>query len=141
MQDQVTMFRALLIISIVLSIIGAFIDFIIPGLLPESLSSAYEAYAATEASMPAIIIAGLASIVLMVVAVIATVGLLVLQRWARSLALWSTVVSFLMYPLLGAMLQSGLAVMLAYIAMALWGAALAMAYYSDVKSHFQRPAK
>lgn len=141
MQNQVAVFRTLLVLSIVLSIVGAVIDLVIPGLVPKYLSDAYEAYAASEASMTAIFIVGIVSLAMFVVAIVATVGLLVLQRWARSLALWSSVVSFLLYPFLGATLQSGLAMMLAYIAMTLWGAALAMAYYSDVKSHFQRPAK
>ena len=140
MQNQVNMFRTLLVSSIVLSIVGAVIDSVFSGLVPESLSNAYETYAAAEASMISILIAGIVSLILLGVAIVATVGLLVLQRWARPLALWSTVVSFLMYPFLGALLQSGLAVMLAYVAMSLWGAALAMAYYSDVKSHFQQPA-
>ena len=140
MQNQVAVFRTLIVLSLVLSIVGAVIDLVIPGLVPESLSQAYEAYAATEASMTAILIAGVVSMVLLVLAVVATVGLLVLQRWARSLALWSTAVSFLVYPFLGAMLHSGLALMLNSIALTLWGAAIAMTFYSDLKAHFQRSA-
>ena len=112
MQNQVAVFRTLLVLSIVLSIIGAFIDLIFPGLVPNYLSDAYEAYAASEASMTVIFIVGIVSLAMFVVAIVATVGLLILQRWARPLALWSTVVSFLLYPFLGTTLQSGLAMML-----------------------------
>ena len=72
--------------------------------------------------------------------IVASIGLLVLQRWVRPLAVWSTAVSVLIYPLLGALLQSGVAATLLSIATLLWGAALAMTFYSDLKSHFQRPA-
>ena len=140
MQNQIAVFRTLIVLGLVLSIVGSIIDLVMPGLLPESLTKAYEAYAASDAPMTAIIVAGIVSIGLLVLAVIATVGLLVLQPWARTLALWSTAVSFLLYPLLGAVLQSGLALMLNSIALTLWGAALAMTFYSDLKSRFQRPA-
>lgn len=140
MQSQVTVFRTLIVVSLVLSLAGAVIDFIIPGLVPESLSQAFAAYTESEFSMTAVMVAGGISIILMMMAVISTVGLLVLQPWARSLALWSTAVSFLIYPFLGAVLQSGLAVMLINIALTLWGAALAMTFYSDLKPRFQRRA-
>ena len=138
MQNQVTVFRTLIVLSLVLSLVGSFIDLVIPGLIPEPLTSAYEAYTETDASLTTLVVAAIASIGLMLLAVVATVGLLVLQRWARTLALWSTAVSFLVYPFLGAMLQSGIAVMLIDISMALWGAALAMTFYSDLRPHFQR---
>lgn len=140
MQNQLTVFRTLIVLSLVLSLVGSFIDLLVPGLVPESLTAAYEDYAMTDASMAGIMTAAALSLGLTLVAVIVAVGLLVLQRWARTLALWSTGVSFVIYPLLGAMLQSGVAVMLVDISMVLWGAALAMAYYSDLRSRFERAA-
>lgn len=140
MQNPVTAFRTLIVASLVLSLVGGFIDLVVPALVPESLASAYEAYALTEASHASLMIAAAVSLGFMVLAVVATVGLLVLQPWARTLALWSTAVSFLAYPLLGAMLHSGFAAMLTDISMVLWGAALAMTFFSDLRSRFQRPA-
>lgn len=138
MQNPVTVFRTLIIASLVLSLAGSIIDLIVPGLVPESLSRAYEAHTAIEASLTLIMVSAAASIGFMVLAVIATIGLLVLQPWARPLALWSSALSFLAYPILGAWLQSGVAAMLVGVGTTLWGAALAMAYFSDLKSHFER---
>jgi urea transporter len=140
MQNQVTVFRTLIVSSLVLSLVGGFIDLVFPGLVPESLAKAYEAYTEAEAPMSVIIVAGVLSVVVMLLAIVATVGLLLLQSWARSLALWSTALSVLIYPLLGALLQSGVSAALLTISVALWGAALAMTFYSDLKSRFQRPA-
>lgn len=139
MQNQVTVFRTMIAVSIALSTIGGFIDLVFPGLVPDSVREAYEAYTALEVSLPLMLLAGFLSLAVFGLGIAAIIGLLLLQRWARSLALWSTAVSMLIYPLLGALVQSGVAATLLSIATLLWGAALAMTYYSDLKSHFQRP--
>jgi len=136
MQNQVTVFRSLIVISLVLSLVGAVIELVFPGLLPESLAQAYDAYTESQTSFTGVmVVAGLA-VILMVIAVISTVGLLVLQPWARPLALWSTALSFVITPFLGAVLNSGLSLMLIDVSLVLWGAAMAMTFYSDLKVRF-----
>lgn len=138
MPSQVAVFRTLIVVSLVLALAGAIVDFVFPGLVPEPLSKAYEAYAESESSMSLMVILGGMSIFLLVLAVVSTVGLLVLQPWARPLALWSTAVSFAINPFLGVVLQSGVSLMLIDLSMVLWGAVIAMTFYSDLKVHFER---
>jgi hypothetical protein len=58
------------------------------------------------------------------------VGLLLLKRWGRVVALTATVISLLAYPVLGPTLSSGLESALLEAAVLCWGALLALAYYS-----------
>jgi len=117
----------------------------IPALLPRELSEAWEAYIpeGMESLMSddpdwvwLAVWIGVA-VALLTLAVVSTIGLLLLKRWARSFAFWTTVISVILGPLLGASLYSGLALMLTEAAMLMWGAALAMAYFSEVRAHFE----
>jgi len=136
MQKQITVFRTLIVASLVLSLLGVIIELVFPGLLPEPLSQAYDAYNESRTSLPVIMVAAGMLIILLVIGVISTVGLLVLQPWARPLALWSTVLSFAITPFTGAALNSGLSLMLIDVSLILWGAAMAMTFYSDLKLRF-----
>jgi hypothetical protein len=65
------------------------------------------------------------------------VGLLVFKRWARTLALYVTVITQLAYLVFGPMLLSGFEMMLFESAALCWGATLALAYYSSVSKNFE----
>jgi hypothetical protein len=65
-------------------------------------------------------------------------GLFYFKRWARSLSLWSTVAAFVLYPFLGPSLMSGLESAFVEAASAVWGAVLALSYYSPVSAKFER---
>jgi urea transporter len=134
----VLIFRVLIISSLVLAIFGGVIDEVIPDLLPKVLDDAWDSYDSEEQSWASIAIIGGFALVLLVVGLVATIGLLLLRRWARPLALWTTVISVVMYPLLGAMVYSAWALMLTESATVMWGAALAMAYFSELRTHFER---
>lgn len=64
------------------------------------------------------------------------IGLLFLRRWARSMALWSTGVGFALLPFLGTSLASGWATALTEGSSTLWGAVVALAYFSPIGSSF-----
>jgi urea transporter len=136
MQRTVLIFRALLAGGLFLAIVGTIVDVSIPNLLPKVLDDAWATYSENTSWSRIAIVGGLGLIVF-AAGVIATIGLMLLKRWARPLALWITVISVLAYPALGGAVYSGWALMLDESATIMWGAALAMAYFSELKSHFQ----
>ena len=136
--NQSAIFRFLIVATIALAVLGGTVDLLAPGLLPSALDEAYEAYLATEEPTLSFVIAlGGVSLVLLIGAVVGTIGLLLFKRWARWLSLWLSVLSALIYPFLGPVLYSGWATMFTETSMMLWGAALAMAYFSEIKVRFE----
>ena len=75
---------------------------------------------------------------LVVAWLVGLVGLFRFKSWARTLSLYSTLASFLVYPLLGASLSSGLESTLFEASTTVWGAILALSYFSAVSSRFGR---
>ncbi|CAN7541565.1 hypothetical protein LJR143_003709 [Pseudoxanthomonas sp. LjRoot143] len=123
-------FRQLLILSAVLAIAGA-----VAGLLPGGYSTALADAYANEPVPPLLQHEGMAIAVLlaMLAAVVAGfVGLLLLKRWGRTLSLVLTLAGLPLYLLLGPTLQSPVEMMLTEASSLLWGACLALAYFSPV---------
>lgn len=90
--NQTTIFRFLVVASIVMAPLGASLDFFVPSLLPTVLGDAYEAYAIADAPAMSYVLAlaGLA-LVLFIGSVVGTIGLLLFKPWGRPLSLWSSV--------------------------------------------------
>jgi hypothetical protein len=65
------------------------------------------------------------------------VGLFLLTRWGRALALALTVLAFPLYLLTGPTLSSPLESMLTDASNLVWGACLALAYFSPVATRFE----
>ena len=131
--NQVAYFRTAAISSFVVPWLAIAVDFI-PGLVPERLFSAVEEtiepgqlfYLAIAAS-----VAGLINFV-------ATIGLVLFQSWSRPLALASTIASLALYPLTPAMVQSGWAGLLFFLAAFAWGVTLTLAYCSPLSGRFSK---
>lgn len=128
-------FRQLLILSALLAIAGA-----VAGLLPGGYSTALaDAYANEPVSL-LLQHEGMAIAVLlaMLAAMVAGfVGLLRLKRWGRTLSLFLTLSGLPMYLLLGPTLQSSAEMMLTEASSLLWGACLALAYFSPVAARIE----
>ena len=136
--NQTTLFRFLVLASIAVAVLGSLVDSIVPGLLPTPLEDAYETYLATEEpSMSLALTLGGFTIVLLLGTLVGTVGLLLFKPWGRPLSLWTSVLAMFSYPFIGPVLCSGWAAMLTETSMMLWGAALAMAYFADIKVRFE----
>lgn len=133
--SAVTLFRALLLASIVTGLAGSFIDLVFPSLIPQSLSAAFDALPETPA--PAVFGASVLVVVTFGGTVAAMVGLYHFQAWSRPLALVMTVLSLLFFPLLGASIASGWSSLLLEVSTTLWGAVLAMSYVSSLSGRFQ----
>lgn len=139
--NQTMTFRCLVVASIVTAVLGASVDAFVPSLIPAVLGDAYEEYAAAEEpTMSNALILGGAALALFIGAVVGTIGLLLFKSWGRQLSLWLSILAILSYPFFGPVLYSGWATMLAEASMMLWGAALAMAYFAEIKVRFERAA-
>lgn len=128
-------FRALIVLYILLSIAAALTDILVPGLIPVSIAQAVE-----NEPLPTLFgnpwIEGAVFIPIAIIIILSTIGLFFFKRWARSLAFYSTVFLFALNPLFGVTVTSGWASALYEASLIIWGAILALAYYSPVLERF-----
>lgn len=131
-----TSFRLLVLCSVVLGLVGGCLDCLFPSLLPSSLTTAFENEPppALLSDSPALALALLVPFAL--VLLVSTIGLLFFWRWSRTIALFSTVAGFGIYPLFGQTLSSGWANSLLEASFTTWGAVLALAYFSPLSQRF-----
>ena len=132
-------FRVFLIVSTLLAIAAVATVF-----LPDGYSPALaEAYA--NEPLPALfenewlaISVGITALAIMIVG---WVGLFMLKRWGRTVSLGITVLGFPLYLLAGPTLLSPLEAMLTDASTLVWGACLALAYYSPVATRMEGGAR
>ena len=129
-------FRALLVASMALGLLGAFIDLAVPTLIPPELAAAHDDFAGSDLGMSAAVTFGVASVVLVVGGLVSLYGLWFFRRWGPRLAVGITVLAYLIYPFLGYNLSSGLASTLTDVSTLLWGIVLAMAFLPPLKERF-----
>ncbi|HSH54445.1 MAG TPA: hypothetical protein VK967_05385 [Methylotenera sp.] len=127
-------FRCLVILSFVFSIIAGLVDSFYPSLLPEPLSQAYENLPLPSALESPVWLVIFGSWLLLGLA--GMVGLIFFKNWARFLSLYTTILSFFLLPLLGPGLASGWAAAFYNASFIMWGAVLAVAYYSPLADRF-----
>jgi hypothetical protein len=130
-----SLFRALLVGSLFLGLIGAVIDVLVPGLVPEVLWQAQAEVAGEEIRLADYVLM-VAGVVLLVAAVVSVYGLYMFRRWAPLFSLLVTAATVPLYPLTGVSISSGWAVGLTEVSMMLWGAVLAFAYAGPIKDRF-----
>lgn len=135
--SQTAIFRCVILASIVLAVLGPLLDLFMPGLIPQEFEDAYDAYFTEEPQLWLALALGVFGLALIVGAVVGTVGLWLFKPWSRGFSFWLTVSSVVTYPFLGPVVYSGWALMLTEVAMMLWGAALAMAYFSELRLRFE----
>lgn len=75
---------------------------------------------------------------LLLVWLVGLVGLFRFKKWARPVCLSSTLAAFLVIPFLGPQLSSGLESALFEASGVLWGAILALSYFSAISDRFER---
>lgn len=138
--NTLKIFRLFLAASIVLAVMGAFFDTLVPDIIPRAIDDAYIEHVATDRSQSWLALAGVVSVGWAMAGIAAVVGLLRLKRWSRRLAFWVTVTGLALMPILfGVSVVSGWSYMLGELSTSLWAAALAMAYFSELKTHFENP--
>lgn len=134
-----THYRALLIMSVVVGLLGGFIDLLVPSLLPDAFHAAQKAQ---DDSMSTVhLLAALAfGIVGLLLYVAALYGLYCFRPWAPRIAIVGTGMILFAWPLFGISAQSGIAVSISYLASYLWGAVLVLSYVPPFKDRFLRSA-
>lgn len=128
-------FRIILIVYFA-SVLTAMFAGLVPGGYSTGLSAAYEVepYWLAEASLVVVI-----PIMLLIIGalVVGAVGLYLFKSWGRSLSFWLTLTAMPVTIVAGPTLTSGLESALWEISTLLWGALLALAYYSPVADSFR----
>ena len=132
--SQLKIFRALIWSSLILAIIGALIDIVIPGLLPRTVALAGQGI---ESGSTDEIVLLAALVPLVIAAIVGIVAIFKLKPWARTFNMVVTVVGVLIMPLVGPTIQSGVATAFIEACQLSWGAVLAMAYFSEVSQYFE----
>ena len=128
-------FRVLLILSLVVGLAGGFLDLVIPSLIPESFHAAQEVGDGT-ASMPQLLLSLAVAVPALLIYIASLFGLYQFRPWAPRVAIVGTALTLVVFPLVGAHTQSGLAQSLSYLASYLWGAVLLLACTSTSSAWF-----
>jgi len=134
MPSSVVFFRAMLIASVVLSLLSSFVDVFVPNLIPEQLVTAFKELPST--ATPALMAAGALFVITFGGTIVAIIGLFSFQPWSRNLAVSMTLLTLLAYPLLGVTIASGWAQLFSNLSTLLWGVVLAMSYFSSLAARF-----
>jgi hypothetical protein len=132
-----SLFRKLLLLSILCAAMGGLLDIAIPTLIPEPLYQAQQEVDQSVSSNEFMVLL-LVGIPLVIVYIVSAVGLFYFLPWAPRLAILATILSFAIYPLLGYALSSGWALALIDFSTMLWGGVLALAYCSPIRKRFVR---
>ena len=130
-------YRFLLVGSLVLGVVGAVFDILFPSALPSAFSQAQEAQD-VSLSIATILFGGIAGLIILVGGIASTVGLYLFRPWAPRLALATTALGILVVPAFGAMALSGWAMAITELSSTLWGAVLAIAFFSSLSERFTR---
>lgn len=137
MKADVRTFRILIVLSVALAFVGPLFDLIFPDAVPKVIMDAMDSYEDLhEWSLLKIVTTLIAALGGLALAAVATIGLFMLKAWGRKATLWLTLFAPVFYPFLGPTLESGLATACSSASSTIWGGVLAMAYFSDLRAHF-----
>ena len=134
------LFRLLIVACISTGVIAMLIN-LIPGAIPESLSKAEQALQTTESVNFKIGdavygIALLFSLLLLIAQLIGFCGMYFFKPWSRKLTFVTACISFPMAMFTGPTVLSAYAEPLVELSYNLWGAVMALAYYSSISENF-----
>ena len=132
-------YRALLISSLVLGILGGALDLIFPALLSDEFHRVQNTQD-SSISAPHLLLVLSLGILGGGCALVSIYGLYRFRPWAPRLAVAGTVLALMCWPFLGAFVQSGFAISISSLGSYLWGAVVALAYVQPISAHFKRNA-
>jgi urea transporter len=132
-----SLFRKLLLLSIILAVIGVLLDIMVPTLIPDPFYQAQEKVEQGASFTEFIVLAWL-GVPIIIVNFISVIGLFCFRPWAPRIAIIATLLSFAIYPLLGYYLSSGWALVLTDFSTLLWGVVLTLTYSSPIRKRFAR---
>jgi hypothetical protein len=131
-----TLFRALVLISVAASFVGNFVDIVFPSLIPAPLTDALEN--ALESNMFAgnVWLMLCLAVPLVGASIAGVIGLILFRAWARTVSILVLCIGIVVTPFFGPTLSSGLASAFIELSVTLWGAVLAIAYFSPISQRF-----
>ena len=134
-----SLFRTILLVGLVASIIssvaGASLTGTLPNILQDYLSQQSQS---TDTSDAEAIIMFFLAIPLLILAVVATVGLWKFKRWARIFYFVITIGSIVATPMVGPVVMNSWEAMFAYIGFMLDGVLIAMLFIGPISQEFQK---
>lgn len=137
MMQPTSLFRFLIVMSIVLAVCGALIDGVFPNLLPEQFRQAQEAMVSADFRAQDLLLF-IVGPPIFVAAIVSTVALYRFRPWAPRLALYVTIGGIAIYPILDAQVMSSWSMLLTETSVLLWGVVLAMSFLPPVGEKFRR---
>ena len=134
-----SIFRWLLAISIILTLLGLILEYTTSPLLPPAVQEVLDAEMQAEITTGDLIMLAI-GLPALAVLLAGYIGLFLLKPWGRACFIFSSIAIYLITPLLGSFLMTGVAYMSYDLASVCIGAIVAMAYLSPVKDIIERRA-
>ena len=128
-------FRIAIVVSLALAVAGAFVD-AVPGLIPEELWRAHESAVPQGIRMKDIALMAI-GFPLLIATAVSVVGLYLFRPWSPRAALYTSILSMLIYPLIDVQIVSPWSQLLTEASAVLWGVVLAMAFLPPLALRFQ----
>jgi xanthine/uracil permease len=126
-----TILRVCVVLEWVVYIIGVGLSFVLQDSLPTPLKDWLVAEAERDMAVHELVLLGGGVVVLLLAAIVASVGLLFLQRWAAWLYLFSFIVGCLLCLFYGPVVEHGVADVVGDVATFLSGLVLGLAFFTD----------
>ena len=130
----------LVTLSLAVGFVGPLIEISFPSLVTDSLRRAQETHDA-ELAVSRYIASTVLALVGLVLSVVAAYGLLKFRHWAPRLALVTTALALIFWPISGAFVQSGMATAVSFLAFSLWGAVLVICLVHPYNNWFTKPTE
>lgn len=137
MMRPTALFRACIVSSILLQALASLVDVLFPALVPEALRHAQEAVTSGDLRVQDYVLIAV-GVPMVITFLAAAAGLYRFHSWAPRVALYVTLASFLIYPLVDAEVFSFASSLMSDLSMLLWGIVLAMAFLPPVSERFRR---
>lgn len=131
-----TLFRSILIASLVTSVIEVIASLSLTNTLPYELQNYLAKSESTDASIGAML---LAIVLMMAVLIVAIIGIWKFKKWARTLYVIITIIFIILSPALGPIVMNSWEAMFSYITFTLDGILLTMMFSGTVGNRFQIP--
>jgi hypothetical protein len=130
-----SLYRTFLIAALVLGLLGSLFDVLVPSALPPEFVKLQESLEQAP-SATTVVLMTLFGLVALALLIAATIGLYLFRPWAPLTALLATVIVIPLAVALGPTVVSGWSAAFTELSSTLWGAVLALTYFSPLKERF-----
>ena len=129
------LFRDLLIAYLILSIFSVMLNQVFSALIPEDILHARHDYYENLSALSKISALSF-SLVSFMGGIVSVIGLYLFRPWAPRLAVIITILTFFIWPIQGIIVATGYSPVLSSLSTTVWGAILAIVYFSPLKERF-----